>query len=117
MKMFMEEFKVLDMSELIAVNGGDGTSLGYGTGSYGASYYGSNTENGFSISGNGISYTSGNVTISAYGTTSGSYSSETGNGISFSHGYGSLLSASISTGLGTFNGSLDSVTVGVKIRY
>lgn len=36
MKMFMEEFKVLDMSELIVVNGGYSSYSGYSSGSYGA---------------------------------------------------------------------------------
>lgn len=36
MKMFMEEFKVLDMSELIVVNGGYSSYSSYSSGSYGS---------------------------------------------------------------------------------
>ena len=44
MKMFLDDFKVLDMNELIAVNGGYGSSSGGSRGSSSSSGYSSRRE-------------------------------------------------------------------------
>lgn len=70
MKMFMEEFKVLDMSELIAVNGGYSSYSGYSSGSYGtlASGYGTTVSTtGHSVV--PVGYVPGKGWLPGYGPT------------------------------------------------
>ncbi len=70
MKMFMEEFKVLDMSELIVVNGGYSSYSGYSSGSYGtlASGYGTTVSTtGHSVV--PVGYVPGKGWLPGYGAT------------------------------------------------
>ena len=141
------DYSVLNYEELLAVNGAGGSSGGGASGGPSSSSssssgtpipipdaytsetnnnslnivlpeYHAENQNGFNIGSEGISYTSGNITVYGSADVSGSYSSEEqGNGVSVSTNNGSLISASVSTPLGTVTGNVNSVTVGVEIRF
>ena len=75
-------------------------------------------QNGWSVGSDGVSYTNGNITVYGSADGSASYSPDnTGNSVTVNTNNGSIISTTVATPLGTVDASLNSVTIGIEIRY